>query len=201
MKVPRVIGQKILQLTAAMLIVLGLCVPSFAAAQTEDTDTTETDRTARIEAYRQRASETLTKSEERRLAGLCSAAQTAVTRLQAGADTVAENRKNAYTKMNEKLDALVKKLQSAEVDTAELSAAVAQFSIMTDGITEIIAEYQTTLTDVAEMDCANDPSGFKAALANARQERLQIVTKSQELRSYFTDTIKPLLQTAREQLT
>lgn len=199
------VSQKLVAAVAACAFLVALVAPAAVSAQTdgstdESADTTATDRTKRIEAYRQRVTDALSQAEERRIAGLCVAAQAVVGRLQTNLDTVIENRRSRYAVVADKLNELVRKLQAAEVDTTELEAVIAELDALADTVVEAVTEYQTTLTDLAEMDCEADPSGFKAALSAAREQRAEIITSAQGVRSYFVDTIKPLLQTIREQL-
>ena len=50
------------------------------------------------------------------------------------------------------------------------------------------------------MDCASDPTSFKASLEKARSLREQVTKDAQEIKSYVNDTIKPTLKEIRAAL-
>ena len=207
-------------LGAAVVMVFAIAVaPTVVIAQSNDTsvDTTTTvdeasdatdqttdrasDRQARIEDYKRQATDRLTAAQERRIANACSAAQAKVAAVQTNTSGAIERRRTAYANISEKLAEIVRKLQAGSVDTTELEASIQEMERLAAAVVTAAEAYQATIADLAEMDCAADPEGFQAALSVARQQRATVVAQAQALRDYISGTLKPLLQSIREQLT
>jgi len=157
-------------------------------------------RDARIADYKQRVTDRLSATEERRIVAACKAAQVVVAKLQSNLSTAIERRKDAYANVSEKLAEVVRKLKVASVDTTELEDAVTEMERQAAAVIVAAEEYSATLTDLTEMDCEADPSGFKAALVVAREQRAAVVSQAQSLKEYVKVNIKAILQKIREQL-
>lgn len=56
------------------------------------------------------------------------------------------------------------------------------------------------LSDLSEMDCAADPTGFKATLEALRTKRVEIVSMQGVLKSSINESVKPILQNIRPTL-
>ncbi len=162
-----------------------------------DRVTRDKTRQERLDKYKQKLSVKLSKVEERRIAGACRGAQKVVDRMQLQLTKVSTNRKAKYSKVAERLQELVAKLKKASVDTTKLEASIVGVNKIATSVVDGIANYQVTLSDLSAMDCQADPSGFKAALDTARQQRSDLVVLSQSIRSYVKGTIKPILADIR----
>ena len=158
------------------------------------------ERAARIEANKQRVTDRLSVAEERRIGAACSAAQEKVAALQGNLGEAIENRRSAYADISAKLDEVVRKLHAASVDTTGLEAAITEMNTQSSAVLAAAEAYQSTLADLAAMDCASDPNGFQATLTVAREQRATLVAQAQTLRDYITVDIKAILQAIREQL-
>lgn len=158
-------------------------------------------RAERVQNYKERLAEKLTFAEERKIKGSCKGAQTVVLRLSENAGQVKQIRENAYGSISEKLERLVGKLDAAGVDSSTLSDALASMEAEVDIFLATMTDYETILIDLGEMDCETDPEAFKAALSAAKQQRVTLVSSSQGLRNYFNESIKPILQQIRAELT
>lgn len=107
---------------------------------------------------------------------------------------------SVYQKISEKLAEVSSRLKEAGVDTGQ----------MNDQITELnnqIAVFQTQLNsthqsavDASSIDCAADPSGFKAALESLRSDREALAKTSAGIKAYITDTIRPTLLSQKQYL-
>ncbi len=157
-------------------------------------------RQDRIDKYKEKVTEKLSAAKERRITNGCKAAQGKVTSLQNNLSRAITNRKDIYTNIKERLDAVVVKLQAASIDTAELEVAIADIETQSSAVMEKIETYKATLEDLAAMDCTVDPTGFAAALSAAREQRTEIVTMAQALKSFVQDDVKAILQTIRQDL-
>jgi hypothetical protein len=165
---------------------------------TDDSSTEQRD--ARIKAIKEKAEARISAAEEKRVAGKCKAAQTIVGNLQTKMNTVVENRREKYTEITSKLQNLVEKLQAANVDTAELEAAIASVDTDVTASIALIEAYNTSLTDLAKMDCESDPAGFKALIDAARAQRTEIISSHGNLKARINDSVKPIMQALRESI-
>lgn len=163
-------------------------------------DTESAKREERIAKYKEKLTERLTTVEERKLKTACKGAQTITAKLGENVGQVRKIREDAYTKITDKLNVLVEKLNLASVDTTALDAAVTDFDVQVETFLMAVDDYQTTLDDLSALDCETDPTAFKAALSAAKEERVYLVSSSQSLRLYFNDNIKPILIEIKQQL-
>ena len=157
-------------------------------------------REIRIKEAKEKATNRISAAEEKKIAGLCKSAQSKIIKLQENAENILTNRQEKYKKTLNKLNELSIKLRTAGANTTELDASIVELESKTSEISETLTTYNTTLNDLSEMDCVSDPSGFKAALQSARTQRTENVQSSGSFKSYIKDTIKPILQSLKEQL-
>ncbi len=157
-------------------------------------------RADRLQQYKDKLQDKLTVAQERRIQGACKAAQTITTKLAANIERVRANRKSAYDNVNSKLKEVVAKIRATDVDTTELDAAIVTLKSKMDAFMGAVDTYQTTVSDLSEMDCQADPSAFKAALESAKSQRVALVSSSQDIRLYVNNTIKPILKTIKDTL-
>jgi chromosome segregation ATPase len=155
----------------------------------------------RIKAAKDKMASKISAAQEKRIASVCKSAQTKVEKLQANISNIVENRQEKYTKVSTKLAEVSAKLKAAGADTTELDAAIAGMESKITEVTTELEDYNTSLSDLAIMDCEEDPSGFKAALETARTQRTEAVLLTGTVKTYVNETIKPILQTLRSSLT
>ncbi len=196
--------------SVVMAVAVLIAVPAVLVSAQEDTTTQDTAQTAdvtaaqrqtRIDEIKARTAERVTDAEATRIQGVCSAAQTVVERLQTNLDTVIANRRTGYNSITEKLQAIMTRLASTDVDTTQLSTAITDAETQITALISSVQSYQTTLSDLAAMDCQADPTGFRAVLAEARTQRASIVTESQALKTFITENVRTTLQQIKDQLT
>jgi hypothetical protein len=196
----------------AVFIFVAVAVPSAVSAQqnnpvtnsnnttTQSSEDKDTERQLRIEEAKKNEVR-ITATEERRIAGLCKASQTVVARVQTKMQKTAETRTTRYEAVSKKLDTLVAKLKAASIDTTELEAAIAVMDEkIATHLSTLLINHQTALADLAEMDCASDPSGFKALLSEVRSQRAALVDQANELKSLVTVEVKTILNKIKIQL-
>lgn len=211
----------------AVLTLLTLGVPVLAAAveneqqtavpmttsaepqsSTEDSSSdsmTPEQRKAKVDARIKEAKEKMTAKvsaqESKKIASVCKSAQTKIEKLQANIANIVDNRQEKYTKISTKLADVSAKLKAAGADTTELETAIAGMETKVTEVNTTIEAYNTSLSDLASMDCEADPSGFKAALDQARSQRTDTVLMTGTVKIYVNETIKPILQSLRTSLT
>lgn len=155
----------------------------------------------RIKAAKEKMASKITAAQEKRIASVCKSAQTKVEKLQANISNIVENRQEKYTKISTKLAEVSAKLKAAGADTTELDSAIAGMESKITEVTTELEGYNTSLSDLAIMDCEENPSGFKAGLEMARTQRTEAVLLTGTVKTYVNETIKPILQTLRSSLT
>ncbi len=157
-------------------------------------------RAERLQKYKDRLAVRLSANEERVLRNSCTAAQEMVAKVSNRVARVRENREESYATISERLNDLVVKVEIAGVDATSLNDAIVTMESEVSIFKATLDEYETILSDLAEMDCESDPQAFRAALSAAKQHRVTLVSSSQGIRQYFDNTIKPILQQLREDL-
>jgi len=157
-------------------------------------------REARIVQYKERVTERLTEVESKRITKVCAAAQRKVVILADKTKTTTQARKDTYNNVGAKLDTIVEKLQSANVDTTDLEATIDEAKAQIVQLGQLLDGYLVMLDDLATIKCEDDPEGFKAALVLVRQQRQSIVAQAQSLREYVNVNIKTVLKDIRSQL-
>lgn len=176
--------------------------------QVEPVETTETKiledkttgRTERLESYKAKVSAKLAEAQAKRIAGRCKSAQNKISAYRKSANVVVENRTRVYQGVGEKIDALLIKMQAAELDTVKFETARDDLRSDLLLITESFDAYDTALADVEAMDCVSDPDAFNAALVETRSLRAGLKTQIQEFRQFATTQMKEILQELKLQL-
>lgn len=158
------------------------------------------NREKRLQEYKEKRTTKLTAAQEQQLKAKCQGAQVVTQKLVDNAEKVKTLREAQYGKVSSKLTQLVERLKMAKVETAEIEKAVSGFSEQSTAFLTAIDSYKTTLDDLSEMECATDPVAFRAALEEAKTQRVALVKSSQDLRKYYNETIKPALQVLRAKL-
>ena len=186
-------------LTFALVIVL---VMGAGGVQAQDitAEGRAQGRADRIEQYKQEVSDRLSAAEQRRISGVCGAAQTRIDRLQDGIDRVIDNRQRTYGSLTDKLALLSDRLELAGLDTVQLDTYISQVQLDAKAVVSLATEHKQVLADITAMDCESDVDGFQAALTIARTNKADIKLLSQELTSYIQETVRSELESLKLQL-
>ncbi len=169
---------------------------------TVEEDTTKTDYQTKLKerlAARKAALKTrLTKAEDARVKLRCKASQESIKVISTKAKEVKVTREDVYSKIDTKLTALSAALKKHSVDTTELDAEIIELEAKIATFKTDMASLRQAASDVSNMDCTADPSGFKASLDTLRTARETLSKDSIAIRSYIKDTIKPTLETLKK---
>lgn len=169
--------------------------------QTEDVKTDKQSREDRLAKIKEKMAAKLEKAEEAKIKSKCKSSQGKLTSVQSKVTKIRTQRKNAYREVGEKIDRLVERLKAAGIDTSSLEAARADVKNKVDEFNQLVLDYEQTLTDLSSMDCVSDPQAFKAALESARDGRKALAEKGEELKKYVKETLKPIIDELKTQLT
>jgi len=142
----------------------------------------------------------LTDAESKKLKLKCQPAQAVVKNVETKVETNVSTRTKAYQDVNDKLTAIIAKLQAKQIDTTELKSelTVLQGKVATFN-TDLTAAKQA-MSDARNVDCISDPTAFETALQTARTARDKVIKDAGDIKSYVTTTIKPSLEKVRQQL-
>jgi hypothetical protein len=205
-----------------LLITTLLTVPALALSTTAlvsaetgtgssgSTDTTKTEDTVKpddkqlLNRLTERKAEYKAKiaaTELARLKEKCKLAQTGnVSSLHGRIKGIETSRNEVYNNLVSRLTKLDEKLKLKGVDTTKLEAEIATLKTKISTFQTDLAKYKQAVLDLKSMDCAADPTAFKASLESARTLREQVNKDAQDIKTYVNDTIKPTLKEIRAQL-
>lgn len=165
-----------------------------------ETETETHDMTERIDKFKASFKVRLGLAEAANIKAKCVAAQGVVGKIHTRFGNSVTKRTQAYTELQKNLDKLVEKLKAKNVDTASLEQQITELKSKITTYSTNLAAYKQALSDLKEINCKTDPTGFQAALLAARSARNTLVTDVLAIRTYLVDTIKPTLKTIKTQL-
>jgi chromosome segregation ATPase len=174
-----------------------------SGSNTGSTDTsnqTSTDtkaRDERITTLKAQLKVKLTTSEKTRIVAKCVASQGVVGNINGKVKSAENSRTEAYKNLVDRLTNLSAKLKAGGMDTTTLNEDIATLQTKIDTFNTDLTAFKQAITDLSTMSCKTDPEGFKAALETARTALQKVAADAAAIRSYVTDTIKPLLATIR----
>ena len=173
------------------------------ASNTESTDT-QTDQKTMLERLAEHKAEfktKLTDTQQTRIKNRCKQAQNGgINSLGGRIKGIETSRNEVHTNLLNRLNKLVEKLKAKSIDTAKLESEIAVLKTKIDTFKTNLAAYKQEIADLKSMDCASDPTAFKAALEAARSSRQKLWQEAIDIRKYINDTIKPTLKDIRSQL-
>ncbi|MBI1857216.1 hypothetical protein HY003_00230 [Candidatus Saccharibacteria bacterium] len=196
----------VLETTFMMSILTLVPVVSQAHALTNmDTasDQTAESKTVLADRIKERKAELkikLTTLEQSRLKSKCKNGQVSVNNLSGRIQGLQTSRNNIYDNLTNQLTKLVTKLKDHNVDTTTLDPQITTLKGMITTFKTDMAAYKETVADLGTMDCAADPTGFKASLETARVSRAKLAKDAADIKTYINGTIKPTLVQIRMQL-
>ena len=177
-----------------LFLALSFPISSVIAQTDNEASEQEKQREPRIETYKENQGiDRLSFTEERKVIGLCKAAQSKLASLESSAVKAQDKHQAVYEDVFSKLDTLVERLSLASVDTSALSSVLSESQSDQAELTVLMANYTQALSDLALMDCESDPVGFKAALQSARVYRSGIVSSVKSLKKTLKETVKPII--------
>ena len=170
-----------------------------------ETNTVDSDRRQKVQdkvnEYKENFREFISEAEKTRIAGVCRAAQTKVSTVQTRVNEAITNRQSAYADIDSRLNTLIQKLSLTAVDTAALETNLRELNSRTSEVIASLDVYSEAVGVLADMDCESDPEAFKATLEQARSYRQTVANNSKSVRDFVTDSLKPLLESIKAELT
>jgi chromosome segregation ATPase len=166
-------------------------------------DTATEDKKAITDRIAERKAALKTKlstAEKTRITTKCKASQGNLSSVKGKLQGIETSRGEVYKNIQTRLTDLSTKLKNKGVDTTALDADIATLKTKIDTFNTDLTAYKQAVSDLATMDCATDPDGFKASLETARTALKKVGEDAKAVRSYLNDTVKPLLKTIRAEL-
>ncbi len=170
----------------------------------ESTEETVKSREESVEANRQKRNERiderksllqtrLSNAEEARIRARCSTAQASLSSISGRLAGIEMSRSQMYEAIINRLTNAKEGLSISGIDTQQLDDIINELKSKLDNFNSVLGDYKQAIADLVGMDCATDPSGFKATLLTARQSRQSASQSAQEIREYLTGTVKQTL--------
>lgn len=157
-------------------------------------------REDRVNEFKKRFKIRLTLLETKRIQLKCKGAQSVVGKLQQKFGSKAKPRTEAYANLQERLDSLIIKLQTHEVDTSKLEEQITELKTKIEKFTNDLETYKQAIVDLKDVACKDDPAGFQAALEAARVAHDALKDDIKAIRTYLVGTIRPTLQSIKQQM-
>jgi hypothetical protein len=176
-----------------LVVGLSLLTPVVFAASQPATPPAGSNFEARLKQRKAEREIVLDERTEKRLVEVCARSQTAIRTLYQDAVKAVDVRNKAYYKADAKIWVMVGRLKLADQDTFELEKQRANFAKQITDFQVTGANFTQTLDDMLTINCAADPTGFKALLETARIYQKQVVAKSDAIRQYAVNDIKTTL--------
>ncbi len=145
----------------------------------------------RIEEHKTTLKTKLDEATKKRIQLKCKAAQVTVAAHEKVFVTLGDSRSKVYDKLLVDLQKLATRLKDTGKDTTEIDADLKVAAQKVQTLKTEFKNYQQVVADVQAVDCATDPTGFKATLDAARTEREAIRKAAEDLHTYIKSTLKP----------
>lgn len=151
-----------------------LLAQSSGSAQTP-ASANDTDKARRIANNKLTTKMALTKAQATAIEGRCKGAQTKVQQVEVKLDQIESNRERIYGQVLARYSQLGERLQATTPEAVDYKSEVVLLRTAIVGYKNNFATYKTAVSDLASMDCASDPVGFKATLEVVRGLRQQLL--------------------------
>lgn len=138
--------------------------------------------------------------EKTRIKTKCKASQTILGTERDRVKVVETTRSELYARLIGNLNDLSTRLKAKNIDTTALNADIVILKNKVNTFNTDHTAYKQAISDIAGMDCAADPDGFRASLETARTSLKTVTDDAAAIRGYLKDTVRPLLQTIRAEL-
>ena len=188
-------------LSAVVMLPLLFCATAVAQENRNETSENGISELEHRLQERKEATKTRIDAAERLvIQARCKASQAHLRRLNSRIVGIRVSRKAVYDNVTKRLADLGTKLRAKGIDTAEYDKQVGELQIKIDSFYAALEQYEEAVNDLAAMDCAADPEGYRATLESAKILRTDVIQTAQAVHSYLHDTIKPTLQNIRQQV-
>ena len=177
------------------LLVIGLIcsvfVPLNALAQVSDNQNNP------------QAGNTVTTLDEARKASIvanCQKSRVALNRVEQVATTAIEERNSLYTNIQQELQAIKLRMFRQGADASETDLLTGKVKQSLEDFSAKATDYQKALTEVASIDCQQQPELFQANLIVMRLKRALLLESSLQLKTVFENSEKDVFGQLKRRL-
>lgn len=154
----------------------------------------------RLEQRKARLKTKITALEQQKIQLKCKPAQGLLRSLSGRIKGIETSRAEVYGNLLDRLTKMSTQLKAGNVGTSSLDTEITELQAKITTFNTDMASYKLTVSDLSVMDCAKDPTAFRATLELARAAHDTANKDSADIRNYVTATIKPTLVELRKQL-
>lgn len=171
-------------------------VTAFAVASPANANSQAQSETTlqRVEKNKTKFAIKLTDAETTKIKSKCKASQVIGKALNAQITRKNTTRTETYENISTKITEAIKSLKEENKDITVLETQSKELTQKIEKYKTDVAAYQVALTDLADVDCAVDPTGFKAALEASREARKTVAEDVLVIKTYINTNIKKTLK-------
>lgn len=170
-----------------------------ATTTEEDEKPNPAELKARLEARKTALKTRIDAAKQIRIKSRCKAAQGGISNIRGRIKGLETSRSHVYENLLSRLEKLNERLKANNVDTAALEMQLTELRTLIDTFNTDLAAYKLAVSDLADMDCAADPTAFQASLEEARTARAKAAESAKAVKTYLSETIKPTLKELKAQ--
>lgn len=155
---------------------------------------------ARLDKRKAELKTKLSTAEQTKIKTKCKSTQGNLSSLSGRIKGVETSRTEVYGGLVARLSILSNRLQNQNIDNSALKANIAELQNKITVFNTDLAAYKQAVEDLKNMDCAADPTAYKASLEAARAALTKVKTDAAAIHTYVKENIKPTLQDVRSKL-
>ena len=188
---------KTLRLTLIFLAVM-LVFPVISLAEEEAS--VNAARAERVEQTKATFPIRLSEKEKNTLALRCEKAQTNLSKIKIRLEARESIISKKYELIELHLAAIQELLIAKQLDTSIIDLLLSNFQKLTNEHYLSFANYQLSLADSTELDCAADPQAFKALIEDVRTKRQDFVSSINSIKDFSSTDLKTSFDALRTRL-
>lgn len=203
--------------SGAMVVAALLAVPTAMVSAVEATTSvpTETTSTATTDTTDQATAQARTKRAQERIAQLktkltaieaaklklkCAASQSKLKSLSVRINVIQTNRSQVYDATIARLSLMAERLKKLGVDSSQMQSHIDKLKELISTYKADLETYSIAVSDASALDCATDPTAFKAALEQARTAQAGVYKDVTAIRTYVQNDIKTYVGGLKSQI-
>lgn len=164
--------------------------------KTEQAKTPE-ELKSRVQQSKNALKTKLTNADIQRIVSKCAPSQVKINTFLQGRYKNDKAYQARYESFIQRLEKLSASLKQNNIDTTTLDQQIVMLKQKLTAYQTSVTAFRAAVADAKAIDCKTDPTGFKAALENARTKALTVKQANQDLETYAKTTIKATLETIK----
>ena len=152
---------------------------------------------ARVQQSKNALKTKLTNADIQRIVSKCAPSQVKINTFLQGRYKNDKAYQARYESFIQRLEKLSATLKQNNIDTTTLDQQIAVLKQKLSAYQASVTAFRAAVADAKAIDCKTDPTGFKAALENARTKAQAVRQANKDLEGYAKTTIKATLETIK----